>query len=113
MKNPWTIPLAIAFGGIVIAGALYLSLPEKQVGGAHISLTNPLSTSDHILGNPTAPVVIITYSDFDCSHCKAFHETMNQIIAQAGTKGKASARLKQEATTSSGSLPTPSSKHSP
>ncbi len=88
MKSQWTIPLAIAFGGIVIAGALYMSLPEKRPGGTNISLTNPLSTRDHILGNPTAPITIITYSDFDCAHCKAFHETMNQVIAEAGTKGK-------------------------
>jgi protein-disulfide isomerase len=95
MKSPWTIPLAIAFGGIVIAGALYVSLPKTASNSANTALTNPVSAQDHILGNPTAPVVIITYTDFDCEHCKDFHETMNQVIADAGTKGKVAWVLRQ------------------
>lgn len=87
MTSSSTIPLAILFGGIVIAGAVYLSIPKKSFV-ADLSLARPVSVTDHILGNPVAKVVVVTYTDFDCAFCKNFHIAMNQIIAQAGTTGE-------------------------
>jgi protein-disulfide isomerase len=48
----------------------------------------PVGAADHILGNPTAPVTIITYTDFNCEYCKEFDETMRRIIASEGTGGE-------------------------
>jgi len=89
MKSSFTIPLAIILGGIVVAGAVYISMrqPAKLPNGGDPSLVRPVSSSDHILGNPAAKVMIVEYSDFDCTFCKGFHETMNQIIASEGTNG--------------------------
>lgn len=89
MKTSLTIPLAIIAGGIIVAIAVYASVPKtpaKITGDP--SLVRPVGASDHILGNPTAPVVIIEYSDFDCTYCKGFHDTLHQIIANAGVNGK-------------------------
>lgn len=88
MKTSLTIPLAIIAGGIIVAIAVYASVPKAPVENADISLVRPVSASDHILGNPTAPVVIIEYSDFDCTFCKGFHDTLHQVIANAGTDGE-------------------------
>jgi|GEM_PF-2014853 len=33
-----------------------------------------------IKGDPTAPITIVTYSDFDCPFCANFHNTSNQIL---------------------------------
>lgn len=90
MKSSYTIPLAIVFGGVVIAVALYTSIPKKDSGPGTVdaALVRPVSASDHIFGNPTAPVVIIEYADFDCEPCKGFHNTLQHIIANAGVGGQ-------------------------
>ena len=89
MKTSLTIPLAIIAGGIIVAVAVYVSMPKNpETNAGNPALVRPVSASDHILGNPAAPVMIIEYSDFDCDFCKGFHDTLNQIIANAGVNGK-------------------------
>ena len=89
MKSSLTIPLAIIAGGIIVAIAVYVSMPKAPAkSGGDTSLVRPVSASDHILGNPAAQVVIVEYSDFDCTYCKGFHDTLQQIIANAGVNGK-------------------------
>lgn len=41
---------------------------------------SPIKTDEHILGNPTAKVFIVEYSDTECPYCKLFHNTMHRII---------------------------------
>jgi len=43
----------------------------------------PVDESDHILGNPDAPIVIIEYSDYECRYCKIFQATAKQIIKES------------------------------
>lgn len=89
MKTSITIPLAIIAGGIIVAIAVYASVPKAPVKNeGDPSLVRPVSASDHILGNPAASVVIIEYSDFDCTFCKGFHDTLHQVIANAGADGE-------------------------
>lgn len=89
MKSPLTIPLAILIGGIIVALAVYVSMPKTpKISGSNPALVRPVSTSDHILGNPAAKVMVVEYSDFDCDYCKDFNETMRQIIANEGTTGE-------------------------
>ena len=86
--KPFIIPLAIVTGGMIVAAAVYLSLPKNPArSGGTPSLVRPVGASDHIFGNPTAPVKIIEYADFDCEYCKDFNETMHQIIANEGARG--------------------------
>ncbi|MFH1522607.1 MAG: DsbA family protein [Patescibacteria group bacterium] len=40
-----------------------------------------VSDSDHIRGNKDAPITIVEYSDFQCSFCTKFHNTMKQAMA--------------------------------
>lgn len=88
MKSSFTIPIAIILGGLVVAGAVYFSLrPPGSSNTGNPALVRPVASSDHILGNPAAPVVIVEYSDFDCEFCKGFHETLRQIVANAGADG--------------------------
>jgi len=90
MKSSFTIPIAIVLGGIVVAGAVYFSMRQSSTSSStgNPALVRPISSSDHILGNPAAPVIIVEYSDFDCDYCKGFHETLHQIIASEGADGK-------------------------
>lgn len=89
MRPSYTVPLAIICGGIIVAVALYASMRDSTTTGmGNPSLVRPVQASDHILGNPTAKVMIVEYSDFDCEYCKLFNETLQQIIANQGTKGE-------------------------
>ena len=91
MRSPHTIPLAILFGGIIIALAVYLSMagsPSTGPSTGNPALVRPVGSQDHILGNPAAPIKVVEYSDFDCAYCKDFHLAMYDVIANAGTNGK-------------------------
>ena len=41
---------------------------------------------DHIRGNPSAPVSLIEYSDFECPFCKRFHATPKVLLERFGGK---------------------------
>lgn len=90
MKPSITIPLAIIIGGGIIAIAVYASVSKHAASTAagNPALVRPISGADHILGNPTAPVMIVEYADFDCTYCKTFNDTLRQVIATEGTDGK-------------------------
>ncbi len=90
MANKLTVPIAIVLGGVIVAIAVYISTPKKSSTGAnaiHAELVRPVGSDDHILGNPAAKVMIVEYSDFDCTYCKVFDETLRQIVADEGAKG--------------------------
>ena len=36
----------------------------------------PVTAQDHILGRANAPVTVIEYASFTCSHCADFHNTV-------------------------------------
>ena len=44
--------------------------------------------SDHILGNPDAPIKIVEYSDTSCPYCKVFYPIMQQVMNTYGPTGK-------------------------
>ena len=90
MRSAYTIPLAIVAAGLILSGAVYLTLK----GDAPISpragnpaLMRPVDSTDHILGNPSAKVKIVEYSDFDCPHCQTFHATLHQLINDYAASG--------------------------
>ena len=100
-NNALAIPLAIIVGFGLIAAAIFFSggMAKKEVAAIdpakvideaaqQIGKTGPvrpIDESDHIRGNPNAPIVIVEYSDYDCPYCKNFHETMNQVMEKYGT----------------------------
>lgn len=86
-SSTWTIPLAIIAGGAIVAGAVFFSMREGASVSGSPERVRPVDTTDHIFGNPSAPVVIVEYSDFDCQYCKTFHETLYQVVANEGADG--------------------------
>lgn len=98
MKSSFTIPAAIIIGGLIVAIALYMSLPKQAPtasGTGNPSLVRPIDARDHIFGNPAAQAIIIEYTDFDCQFCKQFHDTLHQVIANEGANGKVAWVLRQ------------------
>lgn len=44
------------------------------------------SETDHVYGNPAAPVSLIEYSDFECPFCQRFHGTAKQLVDNSDGK---------------------------
>lgn len=96
-KANYSTPIAIVIAGVIIAGAMYfsdgkkLSGPEAKVPVQAVSGLDqvlPVSNTDHIRGNPNAPIIIVEYSDTECPFCSRFHSTMKQVIEAYGKTGQ-------------------------
>lgn len=94
------IPIAIVAGFGLIALAIYFSGIGGQTATSQPTNTNgaagdvvakgkirPVDSTDHIKGNPNAPILVVEYSDYDCPFCKLFHETMTRIMDEYGVGG--------------------------
>ena len=104
--NPYLIPLAIVVAGGLIAGALYFGTSGNAVAPVAVNnnaeqpaqptpqptgstdAVKPVTSEDHIKGNPNAPIKIVEYSDFECPFCKRFHDTMNEVMDKYGESGE-------------------------
>jgi hypothetical protein len=62
----------------VVDGTKTVTITELYKGT--VTLSEP---TDHILGNPNAPITIIEYSDFECPYCKQFQPVMERIIKES------------------------------
>ena len=89
-----SVPIAIVVAGALIAGALYYSNIKAVKQGVMATTPSstidmkPVSSSDHILGNPNADLVIVEYSDLECPFCKVFHTTLKRVMSEYGSDGK-------------------------
>ncbi|MSR87845.1 MAG: disulfide bond formation protein DsbA [Candidatus Zambryskibacteria bacterium] len=92
-QNKFLVPLAIVVAGALVAGAIYFgsSTNSPQVARdntadvSELDIT-PVNDRDHILGNATADIIIIEYSDTECPFCKVFHNTMKEVVRTYGNK---------------------------
>jgi len=93
------IPFALVAGFALIAVAIFFTgnnkaSPKEQVTtktdptATQPNVVRPIDSTDHIRGNPNAPIMIVEYSDYDCPFCKIFDETMNNVMTDYGVGGK-------------------------
>lgn len=95
--NKLTLPIAIIIAGIIIGGAVIYSskTPSNTAGDKNIAtaaLANtpktvnikPVTLDDHILGDPSAKVLMVEYSDTECPFCKTFAVTMKKLVDTYG-----------------------------
>ena len=87
MRPSLTVPIAIVVAGLIVAAAVYVTLAPTGDGAPRAELVRPVGAEDHILGSPTAPVKIVEYCDFESDYCRAFEETLHQLIADEGADG--------------------------
>lgn len=89
-RETWLIPGAIILAGLILGLATY-SIRSKELAlppEGDVSLVRPMSETDHVIGNPGAPVVIIEYADIDSSYAKDFQATMQQLMTEFGAGGQ-------------------------
>ena len=92
--NKLTIPAAIILAGALIGGAVIYTSKTPTENVANPASNTPktinikaVTSTDHILGNPDAKVVMVEYSDTECPFCKTFHKTLKKIIDTYGKDG--------------------------
>lgn len=91
-----SVPIAIVIAGALVAFSLYYSNLKmnsqgvKATAGTQTSSVSmrPISSEDHILGNPNADVIIVEYSDTECPYCKQFNTTLRRVMDEYGETGK-------------------------
>jgi len=97
-RDSVAIPIAIVIAAGLIAGAIYFNggTPSKDQTANLLTATPPAGSkalrqvdqTDHVRGNPNAPIMLVEYSDYECPYCKIFHETLMKIIDEYGPSGK-------------------------
>lgn len=90
--NKLTVPIAIIVAGALIGAAVIFTqktpaektpTDETTVVSKTINI-KPVSSSDSILGDPNAKILIVEYSDTECPYCKDFAVTMKKIVDTYG-----------------------------
>lgn len=64
---------------LLLAAVLALAMPGwalEEVTG----IVEPVTSRDHIRGNPAAPVKLIEFADTECPLCKRFHPTLKRLV---------------------------------
>lgn len=97
-KRDWLLPVSILVAAIMVSVSLIYSAGrgvsnqpsssgqrQQQQAGSPENM-KPVSSADHVRGNPNAPVTVVEYSDFECPFCKEFHNTMEQVITVYGDR---------------------------
>ncbi len=82
--------VSILIAGIIIAGAIiFTSHAAPAQNGNAVAAQAPTPTKldirlpsnkDHIIGSPTAPIVLVEYSDFQCPFCSMIHPSLKHIV---------------------------------
>ncbi len=97
MNDKLILPLSIIIAGLLIGGGIYLNgriegektpTPNKVMSDNAKNMIRPIDANDHILGSSNARVIVVEYSDTECSFCKQFHSTMLRIMREYGSLGK-------------------------
>ncbi len=87
--NKNLIPAAILLAGAVLSLAIILVRHEEvpTLPEGDITKVLPLGPQDHVRGDTSPKVTLITYTDMECQFCKRFHEVTEQLLAEYGTEG--------------------------
>jgi protein-disulfide isomerase len=87
--TPFTVAVDTKTGKqLAISGALPYDQLKAAIGSINTQgVSNlgirPPSADDHIIGSPTAPIVLVEYSDFQCPYCKMIHPDLKRIVSES------------------------------
>ena len=89
MRNIF-LPAIIIVAGCIIATAVYVVRIRMHVakGSGAPEVVRPVSPSDHIIGNPSAPIVLVEYGDIDSEYGKKLQLTMEQLMTEYASGNK-------------------------
>lgn len=98
--NSYILPIAILLGFGIIASVIFFadqnSGPDTRTAltgtanNSDRSMQEPVRTvqaDDMIRGNPNAPLMFVTYLDYDCPTCKSYYYAMDRLVREQGIDG--------------------------
>lgn len=90
IRHDFLIPIAILVAGVILAITTFVVREGHLLGKpiTHPDLVRPVSTDDHIIGSPDAPVKLVEYADIDSPYSKQFQQVMEQIMTEYAAGGK-------------------------
>jgi len=78
---------------VVIAAALVVISSQSSFSASAVDYSQiPQGRQDDggfVLGDPAAPITIVAFEDFLCSHCQRYKSTVDKLISDYVAKGKA------------------------
>jgi protein-disulfide isomerase len=85
----WMLPIAIIAAGIIVAGATYYFRIHQHITreAGNPSVVRPVTPADHLIGNPTAAVMVVEYGDIDSEYTKKFNAIMEQLMTEYAPGG--------------------------
>lgn len=85
--------LGIVVVTAIIAVLVIIVAAKGQSNAANVDfneiLQTRLSDGGHVLGDPDAPITIVEFADYLCSHCQTYKSTINEMIELFVVTGKA------------------------
>jgi len=86
MKSKFYIIIPIIFA--VLSGFFLFSI-EKDENDVLLTQKNLLEKGSPMIGNPSAPITILEWGDYQCTYCYRFHESsLNTILDEYIIPGK-------------------------
>ena len=90
-KLEFSPSVSILLAGVLIAGAIiFVNFSANAAATPAGDSTLPGNTNvpapsadDHIIGSPTAPIVLIEYLDFQCVYCSLVHPTLKRLVEES------------------------------
>ncbi len=72
----------------VVAGLAITSQKKGESGGSDQSaaLSENVTATDHVRGNPMSRITLVEYSDFQCPACGAYYPLLKQLDGEYGNR---------------------------
>lgn len=76
---------------VVVVALVAILLSGNQSGEVDVASLQQTRADDggFVLGNPEAPITVIEFADFACSHCQEYHPTITKFLQNYVVTGKA------------------------
>ncbi|MDP2910514.1 MAG: DsbA family protein [bacterium] len=94
MQKIKLIPISIVIAGLIIAGAIIISIGNTNIAKEIVATkqaaqvlpdsyeeTFNISGTSHIRGDFSAPITLVEFSDFECPFCVRHLPTLNKILS--------------------------------
>lgn len=90
------MPMAIVIAGVIIGVSLILAIGRKEASGPQLAKLDeaikpeapdiknakPVTATDHIFGDPQAPIKLVGFSDTECPACRKLHFTLHELLRE-------------------------------
>ena len=86
IKKIFTWLVFVVIIALIVVGLVAAN--KKHPGASSevaIPLPAPITSADHIRGNPNASVTLVEYGDFECPACQAYYPVVEQVFATASS----------------------------